>query len=90
MTTLKVKRIKNRGVHGEYPALINTVTGRIYVDTTLGIPRFLAANDKGENIHGDFVGFNIPGAWHSFCGEPECPLLRDVVFDLCQPPSLQP
>lgn len=82
MTTLKVKRIANRGVHGEYPALQNTVTGKIYVDITLGEPRFLERDSNGENRCGEFVGFNLPGAWHSFCGEPECPLRRDVVFEV--------
>lgn len=79
---IRVKRIENRGRHGEYPALQNVVTGKVYVDTTLGMPRFLAADERGENIHGEFVGYNIPGAWHSFCGEPECPLRRDLVFEL--------
>lgn len=82
MKTIKVKRIENRGVHGEYPALRNTETGMVYVDTTLAIPRFLKCDSNGENIHGDFVGYNIPGCWHTFKHEPECPIKRDVVFVL--------
>ncbi|TXH13690.1 MAG: hypothetical protein E6R03_10885 [Hyphomicrobiaceae bacterium] len=79
---LIVKRIKNRGTHGEYPALKNIQTGKIYVDITLGEQRFLEADANGENRHGDFVAYNIPGAWHSFIGEPECPLRRDIEFVL--------
>ena len=79
---IDVKKIENVGYHGEYPAMKNAKTGKIYVDTTLAMPRFLAADANGENIHGEFVGFNIPGAWHSFHHEPECPLRRDIVFNL--------
>ena len=82
MKTIKVKRIANQGVHGEYPALRNAETNAIYVDITLGTPRFLVADDHGENIHGHFVRYNIPGAWHSFIGEPECPLRRDLAFEV--------
>lgn len=81
---IQVQRIKNVGYHSEYPALKNIKTGAVYVDTTLAIPRFLAADENGENMHGDFVGFNIPGCWHSFCGEPACRLRRDVVFELVE------
>ena len=79
---IDVKKIENVGCFGEYPALKNVKTGAVYVDITLALPRFLAADKNGENIHGEFVGFNIPGAWHSFCGEPECPLRRDLIFNL--------
>ena len=82
MKTIKVKRIPNQGTHGEYPALKNVETNAIYVDTTLGMSRFLVADQHGENIHGAFVGYNIPGSWHSFIGEPECPLRRDLAFEL--------
>ncbi len=79
---ITVKKIQNKGVHGEYPAMQNTKTGAVYVDTCLGMSRFLEADKNGENIHGEFVGFNIAGAWHSFNQEPECPLKREIVFEL--------
>jgi hypothetical protein len=84
MIILTVKKIANVGLHGEYPALKNVKTGKVYVDIMLGMPRFLDADANGENIHGDFVGFNIPGGWHSFHHEPECPLRRDVFFELVE------
>ncbi len=63
----------------------NTINGEVYVDVTLGLPRFLAFDGKGENIHGDFVGYNIPGHWHTYNGEePECPLRREIAFNLVQ------
>jgi len=82
MPILNVKRIPNRGVHGEYPALKNIDSGRVYVDITLGLPRFLEADKNGENRHGQFVAFNIPGAWCTFEHEPVCPLRRNVTFNL--------
>lgn len=86
MKTLTVKSISNRGRFGEYPAMRNTVTGAVYVDVTLGLPRFLTFDANGENIHGDFVGYNIPGHWHSYNGEePECRIMRDVTFNIVSP-----
>ena len=82
MKTLQVKRISNRGTHGEYPALQNVNTGAVYVDITLGIDRHLIADANGENRSGEFVGYNIPGAWNTFNQEPECPLRRDIAFEL--------
>lgn len=85
MNIIPVKRISNRGVHGEYPALQNIRTGTIYVDTTLGMDRFLVADAEGCNRCGEFVGYNIPGAWHTFVHEPEVPLRRDIQFQLQNP-----
>lgn len=82
MQTLHVKRVSNRGIHGEYPALQNIHTGAVYVDITLGIERHLIADANGENRSGEFVAFNIPGAWHSYQQEPECPLRREITFIL--------
>ncbi len=80
---LPVKRIENRGRFGEYPALRNVKTGQVYVDTTLGMPRFLTQNEQGLNRSGEFVGFNIPGAWTTWNGwEPDCPIKAECVFDL--------
>lgn len=83
-----VKRIKNQGTHGEYPALKNIETGKIYVDIELGDARNLQADNNGENRFGHFVAYNIPGAWHSFIGEPECPLRRDIQFVLVEAGSV--
>lgn len=83
MKTLIVKRIANRGRYGEYPALQNIVTGKVYVDTTLGLDRFLTSDSDGLNRSGEFVGFNIPGAWTTWNGEePECPIRKDCEFKL--------
>jgi hypothetical protein len=82
MIVLKVKQIPPIGIN-DYPALKNVDSGRIYVDTCLGINRYLQANESGFNDYGDYVKFNIPGAWHSFNGEePDCPLHHDVVFEI--------
>ena len=79
-----VKRIKNVGQFGEYPALKNIKTGKIYVDIEQGNADSLKADSNGENRFGHFVAYNIPGAWHSFIGEPECPLRRDIRFVLVE------
>lgn len=79
---IDVKKINNVGRFGEYPALKNIKTGCIYVDVTLANPRYLAHDANGENAHGLFVGYNILGAWHSFNQEPECPLRKDITFNL--------
>ena len=91
MKSLYVKSISNRGRFGEYPAMRNTVNGAVYVDVTLGLPRFLSFDTNGENIHGDFVGYNIPGHWHTFNGEePDCPLKRELSFNLAKDERSQP
>lgn len=80
-----VKRIKNVGQFGEYPALKNIQTGKIYVDIEQGNAANLKADSKGENRFGHFVDYNIPGAWHSFNGfEPDCPLRSDIEFVLVE------
>lgn len=81
MITLKVKKIPPVGAH-DYPALKNVTTGRIYVDTCLGIADALKFGDDGYNKFGEFVGYNIPGRWCTFHEEPECPLKKDVQFEL--------
>ena len=79
---LKVKQIPPIGIN-DYPALKNVITGRVYVDVCLGIERCLKPDEKGYNQYEQYVGYNIPGAWHSFNGEePLCPLSSDVVFEL--------
>lgn len=80
--TLIVRHIENLGNYGEYPALQNVVTGRKYVDITLGIERFLKCGEDGLNVHGQYVGFNLKGAWHSFEQEPECTLKSEITFQL--------
>lgn len=86
---IQVERISNRGRYGEYPALKNVVTGNIYVDVTLGLARFLTCGPDGLNRSGEFVGYNIPGAWHTWNGqEPDCPLKKEIVFDYAR--SMQP
>lgn len=82
MKTLRVKRIENRGQFGEYPALRNIDNGAVYVDITLGIPHHLTADANGENRHGYFVGYNIPGAWNLYEQEPVCALRRDIQFEI--------
>lgn len=79
---IQVKRIKNQGAFGEYPALKNIKTGKVYVDIEQGNADNLKADNNGENRFGHFVAYNIPGAWHTFIGEPECPLRRDIQFVL--------
>jgi hypothetical protein len=78
---LRVKRISPVGLQ-DYPALRNVDTGRVYVDTCLGIPKELEHDAEGNNSHGEYVNYNIPGRWCTFHEEPECPLRKDIEFIL--------
>jgi hypothetical protein len=78
---LRVKRIKPVGLQ-DYPALRNVETKRVYVDTCLGIPKELEHDNQGYNSHGEYVAYNIPGRWCTFNKEPECPLKKDIEFEL--------
>jgi hypothetical protein len=82
MKTIKVKKIRNRGRNEEYPAMRNVVTGAVYVDITLGDPRYQKVVAGGNNHWSQYVAFNIPGAWTTWNGEePDCPLRHDIEFE---------
>lgn len=78
---INVKRINPVGFC-DYPALQNTKTGQIYVDVCLADSKALECDETGHNRHGEFVNYNIKGAWHIFCEEPEMPLRKDLEFVL--------
>jgi len=82
MIEIKVKRTRNMGDYGEYPALRNVDTGKVYVDICLGLADRITPDSDGLNRFGDYVGYNIRGHWHTYEGEPECALRRDIKFIL--------